>query len=56
VCFFWLSPLLAAGNQALFVEDTFLITPAGYEILNRALPYSPADIERAMARPLPPIK
>jgi len=27
-------PLLTAGNQAFFVEDTSLILPAGYEILN----------------------
>jgi hypothetical protein len=27
-------PLLTAGNQAFFVEDTSRIVPAGYEILN----------------------
>jgi Xaa-Pro aminopeptidase len=41
-------PQLTAGNQAFFVEDTFLITTAGHEVLNPALPYSPGDIERAM--------
>jgi Xaa-Pro aminopeptidase len=43
-------PLLTSGNQAFFVEDTFLITSAGHEVLNPALPYSPKDIERAMRR------
>jgi hypothetical protein len=43
-------PLLTAENQAFFVEDTFLITLAGHEVINPTLPYSPADIERAMLR------
>jgi Xaa-Pro aminopeptidase len=43
-------PLLTAGNQAFFVEDTFLITPTGHEILNPALPYSANDIEQAMEK------
>src|ERR1700691_153778 len=46
-------PQLTAGNQACFVEDTFLITTAGHEVLNPALPYSPGDIERAMASHAP---
>ena len=46
-------PLLTSGNQSFFVEDTFLITQAGHEVMNPALPYSPGDIERAMAQPLP---
>jgi Xaa-Pro aminopeptidase len=46
-------PLLSSGNQAFFVEDTFLITPAGHEVINPALPYSPRDIERAMSQPTP---
>jgi Xaa-Pro aminopeptidase len=41
-------PQLTAGNQAFFVEDTFLITATGHEVLNAALPYAPGDIERAM--------
>src|SRR6202451_440398 len=45
-------PQFTSGNQAFFVEDTFLITAAGHEVLNPALPYSPADIERAMSQPL----
>lgn len=47
VCY---EPLLTSGNQAFFVEDTFLITSAGHEVLNPALPYSPKDIERAMQK------
>ncbi len=43
-------PLLTSGNQAFFVEDTFLITSGGHEVLNPPLPYSPKDIERAMRR------
>jgi Xaa-Pro aminopeptidase len=43
-------PLLTADGQAFFVEDTFLITAAGQEVLNPALPYSPKDIESAIAR------
>jgi Xaa-Pro aminopeptidase len=50
VCY---EPLLTAGNQAFFVEDTFLIVPAGHEILNPALPYSAKDIEAAMAKRRP---
>ena len=46
VCY---EPLLAADGQAFFVEDTFLITAAGHEVLNPALPYSPKDIESAIA-------
>ena len=41
-------PLLTSGNQAFFVEDTFLIAPTGYEILNPSLPYSAKDIETAI--------
>ena len=41
-------PLLTAGNQAFFVEDTFQIVPTGHEILNPALPYSSKDIEQAI--------
>jgi len=32
------------------VEDTFLIVPTGYEILNPSLPYSAKDIEAAMEK------
>jgi Xaa-Pro aminopeptidase len=47
ICF---EPAIAAGNQAYFVEDTILITANGREILNPALPYSPDELERAIAK------
>lgn len=43
-------PLMTAGNQAFFVEDTFLIVPTGYETLNPSLPYSAKDVENAMVK------
>lgn len=46
-------PQLTSGNQSFFVEDTFLITAAGHEVINPALPYSPADIEKAMSQSSP---
>jgi len=46
-------PGLVAGGQTYFVEDTILITRGGREILNPALPYSPGDIEREMAKGRP---
>jgi Xaa-Pro aminopeptidase len=49
VCY---EPGLIAGQQ-YFVEDTILITPGGHEILNPALPYAPADLEREMAKRQP---
>jgi len=42
-------PLLTAGGQGFFVEDTILITEGGHEILNPPLPYFAAEIEKAMA-------
>jgi Xaa-Pro aminopeptidase len=49
-------PQLTSGNQAFFVEDTFLITAAGHEVINPALPYSPSDIEKAMSQSSPQVK
>jgi Xaa-Pro aminopeptidase len=46
-------PMLTAGNQAFFVEDTFRIVPTGNEILNPSLPYSAKDIETAMEKRRP---
>jgi Xaa-Pro aminopeptidase len=46
ICF---EPRFTAGDQALFVEDTILITHDGNEILNPPLPYSAKDIEAAIA-------
>ncbi len=44
-------PLFVGGGQAFFVEDTFVITATGHELINPALPYAPAEIERAMRSP-----
>ena len=41
-------PLFSARGQAFFVEDTFLITADGHEVLSPALPYAPQDIEKSM--------
>ena len=41
-------PLFVGGGQAFFVEDTFVITATGHEVVNPSLPYAPGDIERAM--------
>jgi Xaa-Pro aminopeptidase len=41
-------PLFSAGGQGFFVEDTFLITADGHEVLSPALPYAPQDIEKSM--------
>ena len=41
-------PLFTAAGQGFFVEDTFLITAAGHEVLSPALPYAPQDIEKSM--------
>lgn len=41
-------PLFGAGGQGFFVEDTFLITADGHEVLSPALPYGAQDIEKSM--------
>jgi Xaa-Pro aminopeptidase len=46
ICF---EPRFTAGDQALFFEDTILITHDGHEILNPPLPYSAKEIEAAIA-------
>jgi Xaa-Pro aminopeptidase len=43
-------PVLVAGNQGYFVEDTILITRDDHEILNPPLPYAPDEIEQAIAK------
>jgi len=45
-------PIFAVDGQGFYMEDMILITPTGYEILTKGLPYSAAEIERAM-RPRP---
>jgi Xaa-Pro aminopeptidase len=41
-------PLFSTRGQAFFVEDTFLITTEGHEVLSPALPYAPEDIAKSM--------
>jgi len=41
-------PLFTAAGQGFFVEDTFLITAEGHELLSPALPYATEDIEKSM--------
>jgi len=42
-------PDLDVDGQGFYEEDTFLITAEGHELINPALPYSAADIEKMMA-------
>jgi len=44
------APEFSVDGQGFFVEDMILVTHAGYEILNPALPYAPRDLERALAK------
>jgi Xaa-Pro aminopeptidase len=46
-------PVVVAGGQGYFVEDTILITRDGHETLNPPLPYAPDDIERAISKRKP---
>ena len=41
-------PIFAVDGHGFYMEDMILITPTGYEILTKELPYSAAEIERAM--------
>lgn len=41
-------PIFVVGNQGFYMEDMILVTPTGFEILTKGLPYTPAEIERAM--------
>jgi Xaa-Pro aminopeptidase len=41
-------PIFAVDGQGFYMEDMILITPTGYEILTKGLPYSAVEIERAM--------
>jgi Xaa-Pro aminopeptidase len=43
-------PIFSVDGQGFYMEDMILITPTGYEILTKGLPYSAAEIERAMRR------
>ena len=41
-------PIASVDGQAFFLEDMYLITPSGSELLTPGVPYSAADIENAM--------
>ncbi|HWH04751.1 MAG TPA: aminopeptidase P N-terminal domain-containing protein [Gemmatimonadales bacterium] len=41
-------PIFVVGDQGFYMEDMILVTPAGFEILTTGLPYTAAEIERAM--------
>lgn len=43
-------PIFSAGGQGFYMEDMILVTRTGAEILTKNLPYSAAEIERAMRR------
>jgi len=40
-------PLFSAAGQGFFVEDTFLVTADGHELVSPTLPYAPQDIEKS---------
>jgi Xaa-Pro aminopeptidase len=43
-------PIFVVDGQGFYMEDMILITPTGYEVLTKGLPYSAAEIQRAMRR------
>ena len=47
ICF---EPSVRVDGEDLFVEDTFLVTKTGHELLNPALPYDADGLERLMRR------
>jgi hypothetical protein len=42
--------MFTVDEFGFYLEDLLLITSAGYELLTPGLPYSAAEIERAMAK------
>ncbi len=38
-------------NFAVFVEDVILVTPTGYDVLSKGMPYTPDEVEKVMAEP-----
>ena len=44
-----LEPIMSIGGQGYYLEDMFLITKDGAELLTPGLPYTAAEIEKAMA-------
>ena len=45
---FAFEPILTVDGVGLYLEDMILVTPNGAEVLTRGLPYTAAEIERAM--------
>ncbi len=43
-------PDFDVDGKGFYEEDVVLITADGYQLINPALPYSAADIEKMMAR------
>jgi Xaa-Pro aminopeptidase len=43
-------PIFSIGAQGFYMEHMILVTRTGSEILTKGLPYSPAEIERAIRR------
>ena len=43
-------PIFSVDRQGFYLEDMVLVTPAGHEILSPGLPYSAAEVERAVAK------
>jgi len=41
-------PIFSADGQGFYMEDMILVTRTGFEILTKNLPYTAAEIERAM--------
>jgi len=48
---FAFEPILTVDGVGLYLEDMILMTPTGAEVLTSGLPYTAAEIERAMQRP-----
>ncbi len=44
-------PIFSVDGEGFYMEDMILITRTGAEILTKNLPYSAAEIERAMQHP-----
>ena len=43
-------PIFSVDGQGFYMEDMILVTRGGHEILTKNLPYTAAEIERAMRR------
>ncbi|NDQ57889.1 MAG: aminopeptidase P family protein [Acidipila sp.] len=49
---FAIEPVLYAKNLnfAVFLEDVILVTPTGYDVLSKGMPYTTEEIEKLMAQ------